>query len=215
MIDTRFCTLSFDDGHERDQAVADVVRDCGAAATFYLIGERLRKLQRTWYDRIDVGSHTMTHRHPQEISAHQMRGEMADSKKAIEDWLLPLTPDNEVVGVAYPYGQVTREAVGCAMRAGYEYARMFCLDAENAYIVPDPFLLPITGYLDRTKASDMKQLVEYGKPFHLAGHGYHYDEEWKLSYLRGLILQAKDGGYQFLSNAAYIKYCIALRSGNG
>ncbi|TDD57325.1 polysaccharide deacetylase family protein [Nonomuraea terrae] len=66
---------------------------------------------------MEVGSHSAGHRSLTGLSDADLRHEVADSKKALEDVL-----GLEVSGFCYPYGHVAEREAEAVRRAGYSYA---------------------------------------------------------------------------------------------
>jgi peptidoglycan/xylan/chitin deacetylase (PgdA/CDA1 family) len=63
---------------------------------------------------IEIGSHSTSHRDLTHLSASEVEGELADSKKELEDRL-----GEAVTSLALPFGSVTLEVFSRARRAGY------------------------------------------------------------------------------------------------
>ncbi|GLW33085.1 polysaccharide deacetylase family protein [Actinoplanes regularis] len=121
-----FC-LSFDDGHPSwREVVAPILREMATPATFFLTtGLVGRPGNLTWADCREIrdagfsfGSHTSTHHRLADQTDAEVRRELTDSKKEIEDEL-----GVEVLDFAAPYGypnvDFTEREVLAAQQAGY------------------------------------------------------------------------------------------------
>jgi len=84
---------------------------------------------------IAIGSHTRTHPRLTQCSTDQLRSEIADSKKIIEDKL-----GREIRHFCYPFGDYDRRAIDAVRRAGYATA----CTTEKGVVRPtaDPLRLP-------------------------------------------------------------------------
>jgi len=130
--------LTFDDGRidNLEQALPALV-DAGHRATFFIIAERslrgekdyipLSGLKEMLAAGMSIGSHTLTHPHLARIPPDQMRTEITDSRKRLEDALgVPVT------SFCYPYGNWNPEAVEAVQQAGYSLAVSTIRDNRNA-----------------------------------------------------------------------------------
>jgi peptidoglycan/xylan/chitin deacetylase (PgdA/CDA1 family) len=84
--------LTFDDGPSAwTPAVLELLRECGARATFFLIGARVREHP----DQVrsiaaaghEIGSHTLTHPRLTEIADHEVRREVEQGADAVAEVL--------------------------------------------------------------------------------------------------------------------------------
>jgi len=89
-IAERALALTFDDGpSEWTEQILDTLREHGAAATFFVIGEsvpgRERTLRRALREGHEIGNHTHTHAHLERLRDEAaIRRELADAGNAIE-----------------------------------------------------------------------------------------------------------------------------------
>ena len=65
---------------------------------------------------IEFGSHTVSHADLTRSSAEELRCELMDSKKTLEDLL-----GKRIVSLAYPYGKVNKAVKTAADEAGYSF----------------------------------------------------------------------------------------------
>lgn len=86
----------------------------GLRARNLLTWPQIREMQK---HGIEFGSHTLTHPHLPDVSDEQLRREVSDSKRRLEDVL-----GVEVTSFAYPYGGVDRRVRAAVAEAGYQLA---------------------------------------------------------------------------------------------
>ena len=197
----RIATFSFDDGHARDKAVIRALN--GQPATFYVVGDNCANLDAEVYAGQEIGCHSMTH--PRKPWNHRAMGiEIEMSRDVIRDWC-----GSDPVAFAYPCGKATL-AIALAVRAsGYGLGRTYAVDPENAWQIPEPFLVPVTGYLDRPiDRGLLGKLMDDGRPIHLAGHGKHFDDAGRLLSLANLTAWFVMREYEFVTNSEYVRRCL-------
>ncbi len=119
----RVC-LTFDDGCATDLlVVAPLLRERGFSATFYVtvnhLGRRgylteaqLRDLSNLGFE---IGSHAMTHRYLNDLDAHELEVEVAESKQRLEQ-----IAGRRVAHFSCPGGRVTALVQKIAKEAGYD-----------------------------------------------------------------------------------------------
>ncbi|MBS0379669.1 MAG: polysaccharide deacetylase family protein [Proteobacteria bacterium] len=130
--------LTFDDGYADTLSVAaPLMKRYGCSATCYvvgsalgaynrwdaeLLGERKALMSREQLDQwlaagMEIGSHSWTHPHLQQVPAQEAWDEIAESRVALGTMLgIP------VEHFAYPYGHYTPQTVELVRRAGYSSA---------------------------------------------------------------------------------------------
>ncbi|HUU98345.1 MAG TPA: polysaccharide deacetylase family protein, partial [Phycisphaerae bacterium] len=172
----KLATISLDDGHERDRGVIEVLDRFGIKATFYITCGMVSRLDPAWYAEHEIGNHTMTHPRKGLRDVLALASEVGSAMALLQKW-----SGQEVKPFAYPCGKATIEYAIAARDAGHTMARTYAIDPENAYQIPEPFLVPVTGYLDKPISWPLVQsLLDAGKPIHLAGHGKHFADEVQL-----------------------------------
>lgn len=200
----KIATLSFDDGHELDAAVARRLRAAGIRATFYIIACRIPTLDLAWYEGHEIGSHSLSHpRRAWTCTRGELERQAIESRRLLREW-----SGQEVAAFAYPRGQVTRDWIASAVKAQYHSARTFAVDPGNAWAIPDAYLVPVTCRLGRVPLDALLDLTKRGNPVHFAGHGYHYNSESRLEQLCALTDLVQIYGYEIMDNTEYIRRCL-------
>ena len=100
--------------------------------------DQIRELQRYG---VRFGSHTLTHPSLPNLSAKELRREVADSKHRLEDLL-----GQEMTAFAYPYGDTNRRVRAAVIEAGYKVA---FTTTEGLNTWQDPFALRRIDINDR------------------------------------------------------------------
>ncbi len=84
---------------------------------------------------IEVGAHSVRHPQLDQLGPAALRGELTDSKKAIEDRLGARIP-----GMAYPFGYSSEQVRRLAAEVGYDYAcavgNRLVSESASAYALP-------------------------------------------------------------------------------
>jgi len=165
----RSCVLTFDDGHESNFTRAlPALLEAGCKATFFVTVGWIGQAPYMSWDQIkslvaagmEVGSHSMTHRPPSTLTRTELRAEMADSRKSLEDRIgLP------VVTASSPTGFFNPEMIPVAREAGYRalcYGRIGIWKHQR-----DSFRIPRLPVKHRTTSLDLRALA-LGNRFVLA-----------------------------------------------
>ncbi len=127
--------ITFDDGFgETGEIILSTFNEFGSKATVFVLGafeppewERVREFKREeMMDReqirklhsagFEIGSHSMTHSDLRSLPNDEVRKEMSDSKRALENLL-----QDEIISFAYPYGAVNETIERLASETGYRY----------------------------------------------------------------------------------------------
>lgn len=116
--------FTFDDGCASDLHVAaPLLRDKNFNATFYVTVDHLGKegyLTKTELRKLsdlgfEIGSHSLTHRHLNDLAAKEIRSELVDSKNALEE-----ITAKRVDHFSCPGGRVNALVTDVAVAAGYK-----------------------------------------------------------------------------------------------
>ena len=116
-------TTSWDDGHELDLKLADLLNKYNLKGTFYipkisnlksLTDENLKEISKTQ----EIGAHTLTHPDLREISLGEAEKEIVGSKEYLENLL-----NKEVEMFCYPKGRYNQDIKNLIKKAGFIGAR--------------------------------------------------------------------------------------------
>ncbi|MFQ5890748.1 MAG: polysaccharide deacetylase family protein [Gemmatimonadota bacterium] len=164
------CVLTFDDGHESNYTTAmRSLQDAGFRATFfitvgwvgsspYMTWEQIRTLAG---QGMEIGSHSMTHRPPATLKLAELRAEMRDSKKALEDRL-----GRPVLSASSPTGFFNPSLPSVCREVGY---RALCLSRIGLWReCDDPYAVPRIPVKRGMSLADFRRLV-LGDPHLLSG----------------------------------------------
>jgi peptidoglycan/xylan/chitin deacetylase (PgdA/CDA1 family) len=120
----RCVCLTFDDGCDTDLLVAaPVLREAGFNATVFIVagfigtprfldGSQLRELH---HAGLEIGSHSMTHRHLSDLDDRELRAELRASKDRLEQLV-----GSPVVHLSCPNGRWSPRVAQFAKEVGYE-----------------------------------------------------------------------------------------------
>jgi Polysaccharide deacetylase len=143
-MDTATVTTSWDDGHSADLRIAELLLRFGLKGTFYVafndpkpqeIGDgEIRALHRMG---MEIGSHTLTHRLLTGRTLAEVKFELSESKKRLEDIL-----GAAVVALSYPQGAYTAAARRALAETGYTLGRSTIAFRIGRRF--DPLLMPIS-----------------------------------------------------------------------
>ena len=169
----RVVGVTFDDGLLDFQNAVEVLQRVGARATMYVptadVGLRLAAddphgSRLSWSELADVaaagveiGSHSVNHRTMDVLPLRELRAEIADSKKAIEDALhLP------VESFCYPHGYASRRVAAEVRAAGYSNG---CIVGRRvAASSDDPYRLPRLHVRPGVTGDAFTELLRDGEP---------------------------------------------------
>jgi len=154
--DKRYFSVTFDDGYDSVGRLAyPTLALLGVPVTIYVvagfvgktnewdvkIGDctekmlSLDKLREMASNGTEIGSHTINHAHLTSLSDADMKRELEDSKKMLEDMF-----GKAVTGLAYPYGEYDDRVREAVIQAGYSYAVITTRGVFNKST--DPFEIP-------------------------------------------------------------------------
>ena len=149
-------SVTFDDGYASTASVAvPILREMQIPVTIFVVAgcvgktnvwdqlkgdccepmmtaETMRELDAAG---VEIGSHTMSHAKLTELSDDDLRVEIFDSKKRLEDIL-----GKPVLGFSYPYGAWDARVRDAALAAGYQYATATKIGTLGAHT--DPYAIP-------------------------------------------------------------------------
>lgn len=116
---------SWDDGHPKDQRIADLLFEFGLNGTFYIpISNKeskpvmnistIRELDK----KFEIGSHTYDHSYLLGMSKKECSDQIQHGKDQLEQIL-----GHEVKGFCYPGGKYSNSIIQVVKESGFEYAR--------------------------------------------------------------------------------------------
>jgi peptidoglycan/xylan/chitin deacetylase (PgdA/CDA1 family) len=131
----RLCYLIFDDGYEGICKYAfPILRDLGFSASVFiptgfighlntwdhnLLGRRFRHLDRSMLEELSsagwmIGSHGVTHRYFGDLCGSDLKSEMMQSRRQLEDII-----GKPVEWISFPFGRHSRRIIEAAQEAGF------------------------------------------------------------------------------------------------
>lgn len=200
-------TTSWDDGHEKDLAVAELLQKYNLPGTFYvspqtrLIAARdlldenqIRQLS----EQFEIGAHTLTHPDLTEIPKAEVLSEITSGRDILEG-----ITHKKITAFCYPYGKFNDETRDVLKDLGFTYARTV---VQFRCDVGDPLLanttvhcyshrydINIMGILRAARFNpwsiwrclDWSRLAmaqfdlcrRHGGVFHMWGHSWEIDEQ--------------------------------------
>jgi peptidoglycan-N-acetylglucosamine deacetylase len=223
-------TTSWDDGHELDEKLADLLADYGFAGTFYisprsaeipphkrLCAMSLGEIAR----RFEIGNHTLTHPHLTRLPLSEVDREIRLGADALQEII-----GRSVTSFCYPYGAYRAQHVRLVQAAGFRVARTirrFCTTAPT-----DPLQMGTTIHAARYLADGwpvlrrcktprqvsamwgnwdvlarrlFQEVQEHGGVYHLWGHSWEIEAHGDWSRLRSLLRFITEQDVTFVTNA--------------
>jgi peptidoglycan/xylan/chitin deacetylase (PgdA/CDA1 family) len=199
-VETRYVSISVDDGYPEDFRAAELLQKYGLQGTFYIPARnpehaviapsQIRELSQ----RFEIGAHTYNHVPLKALPDDRAYSEILSGKKWLEDVL-----GESVVSFCYPKGKFNRHTPGLVKRAGFLGART-CL--FNLHTFPrNPFLWGLS-----THAGDHSGLIQVRHAL-LEGNlegcrnfftVYKAATDWQTHFVNGLNHVAGHGGIAHL-----------------
>jgi peptidoglycan/xylan/chitin deacetylase (PgdA/CDA1 family) len=148
--------ITFDDGHISNHDLAlPIMLECGLKATFFITAGRIGTDETMNWEQIrhlhragmEIGSHTLTHRPPATLDDRELRYELTESRRILEDGL-----GAAVTSISSPTGFFNARMANIAREVGY---RCLCIGRIGlARAHGDPFSLnrvAVKRYLSETQ----------------------------------------------------------------
>lgn len=122
--------LTFDDGPSRyTSQILDILTENGGRATFFMLGERVsdytETVQKVAQQGSEIGTHTWSHPNLKDLSQDEVRAQLDDSVRALED-----AGDVKVRLMRPPYGSVNTSVKDVCRWAGLPMVR-WTVDTED------------------------------------------------------------------------------------
>lgn len=213
----KYVTFSFDDGVEQDVRFVKELNKYGFKSTFN-INTGIQSRAKGWknegveihcmnicglkelYKGHEVAVHSLTHPFLEKLDEETIYNELYYDKKNIENWF-----DNEVVGMAYPYGTYDDRVIKIAKTLGLKYGRT--IEASMKFTLPEDMMkytptchfsnakiFQIIDEFDALEENDEKQVL------YIWGHTYEFDVLKKWDFLTELFERLKTVKAQFVTN---------------
>lgn len=133
--------LTFDDGLASQARAAELLREHGLTATFYVSSGLLGRPGRMTWRQVgelaraghEIGGHTLTHARLDRLPPQEQRREICADRRALT------ARGHDARTLAYPYGAAGPQTARIAAECGYLGAR-----AGTAKTTADPFAVPVT-----------------------------------------------------------------------
>lgn len=127
LLPDRAVAITFDDGYDDTLAAIELLCERGLRASVYvttgqigarsMIGRDQLRLLADRPDAVELGAHSVTHPHLDELSLSEMESEVSSSKRQLEQLL-----GRPVETFAYPYGAYDRRVREAVIAAGFQSA---------------------------------------------------------------------------------------------
>lgn len=172
MVNQTIVMTSWDDGDPQDLRLAEMLREAGVAATFYIpiFGEGGKRIlapgdiRDLALEGFEVGAHSMTHPVLSDLHGKRLWVEVYECKEVLEHIL-----GREVQMFCYPRGRYNQEVLEAVRKAGYHGARttrMLCQQLSfNSFEIPTTLQAfphdSLTYYKNLGKRRDLPGLYKY------------------------------------------------------
>jgi peptidoglycan/xylan/chitin deacetylase (PgdA/CDA1 family) len=123
----RAVAITFDDCYDNTHAAIELLCERGLRASVYVTTGQIGtehmvsydQLQRLagWRDAVELGAHSVTHPHLDELNMNEIEREVSGSKRQLEQVL-----GRPVTTFAYPYGSYDRRVRQAVVAAGFQSA---------------------------------------------------------------------------------------------
>ena len=214
----RIVTFSYDDGHHNDERLVALFNKYGVKATFHLnggkyVGKTEEELDRyrARYAGHEIACHTVTHGWPARMPLASLTNEIMEDRKILEH-----IAGYPVIGMSYPSGSFSDEAIVAHRACGIVYSRT--VQSHKNFLLPEDFLKwhPTCHHKDALPLCD-KFLRDLDSPwthplFYIWGHAHEFrtEEEWAVI---EQILQKLSGNDKiwYATNIEIYRYMMAQR----
>lgn len=184
----RIVTFSYDDGHRNDERLVELFNRYGVKGTFHLNG--IKYIDKTdaelaeikhRYEGHEISCHTVHHGWPSRMPLQSLTNEIIEDRRILEN-----IADYPVIGMSYPSGSYSEEALAALRACGIVYSRT--VKSTKNFYLPENFLEwhPTCHHKDALGLCD-KFLADLDSPwthplFYIWGHAHELrtEEEWAL-----------------------------------
>ena len=213
----KYVTFSFDDGIEQDRRFVKELNKYGFKATFN-INTGIQTRANMWvnegveihrmnidglkelYKGHEVAVHSLTHPFLEKLDEETIYNELYYDKKNIEEWF-----EQDVVGMAYPYGTYDDRVIKTAKDLGIKYART--AGTSMKFSLPED-MMKYTGTCHFSNSEIFRLIDEFDsleetsekQVLYIWGHTYEFDVMKKWDFLTQLLERLKTVKAQFVTN---------------
>jgi peptidoglycan/xylan/chitin deacetylase (PgdA/CDA1 family) len=169
-------TTSWDDGHVKDESLAELLHDRGLAGTFYIAPRNVELPEasrlgtrglRALSDEFEIGGHTLTHLRLPALSRADAKREIRDGKAVLEDVL-----GSPVDSFCYPGGAYSEGHPIMVAEAGFSGAR-----TVDRWVTT-----PSSRYELGTTVHAYRHWVDHRRVLALARGNVHLATRWFLNW---------------------------------
>ena len=136
----RIVTFSYDDGHPNDVRLIELFDKYGVKGTFHLNSktistysdDKLAEIKER-YKNHEISCHTVSHGWPARIPMPSLVGEIMENRKVLEK-----IAGYPVIGMSYPSGSFSDDAVAVHRACGIVYSRTTL--STGKFLLPEDFL---------------------------------------------------------------------------
>ncbi|MBE6703141.1 MAG: polysaccharide deacetylase [Ruminococcaceae bacterium] len=214
----RVVTFSYDDGSSNDARLVEMFNKYGVKGTFHLNGgkyiaksdEELAAV-RELYEGHEISCHTVHHGWPARMPVQSVVSEVMEDRRVLENMA-----GYPVIGMSYPSGSYSEEAIAALRACGIVYSRT--VKSTKSFLLPENFLEwhPTCHHKDALPLCDkfLRDLdSEWTHPmFYIWGHSHEFrtEEEWQVM---EQILQKLAGNDKiwYATNIEIYNYMMAQR----
>jgi peptidoglycan/xylan/chitin deacetylase (PgdA/CDA1 family) len=154
--------VTFDDGYASTHDAVHELMHHGITSTLYIIAGRIAQagmLSRAQLeallqlDGVEIGAHSMSHPHLDELDSAAVEAEVSGSKRLLETML-----DTPIKSFAYPYGCYDRTARAAVIAAGYGSAA--AIKNAISHLEDDPFAIARWTITADTSPQELSRVLQ-------------------------------------------------------
>lgn len=196
----KYVTFSYDDGVFSDIKLLEILNKYGAKCTFnlnsglmdesrqwvfnnsFIVKQLGKNVIRNLYSGHEIASHSATHPHLEKLTSAEIKKEIEDDVKKLEDMY-----ETRVSGFAYPYGTYDDRVIEALGECGISYART--VEVTHDFARPtNPLLWKTTCHHRDPKLFELADFFHdlpangEDRIFSIWGHSYEFDgyDGWPL-----------------------------------
>lgn len=215
----RVLTFSYDDGSANDPRLVDLFNKAGVKGTFHLNGKNYigasdaRKAEvRALYEGHEIACHTVKHGWPAHMPMQSVVKETMEDREILED-----IAGYPVIGMSYPSGSYSDEAIAAMRACGIVYSRT-TLSTFNAEL-PDDFMKWHPTCHHRNSPEAVEKFLggldsEWYPPLlYIWGHSHEFRTEENWVMIEGVLDKLKGNDkIWYATNIEIYRYVMAQRA---